>query len=486
MAFLDARHSLFAAGGIVMPNKASELLNRLPSVAELLDKPPIRALASRWNRSVVAGGVRSFLDELRSDLERRAADVELPTVRELAERAARHVVALQQHAQRPAINATGRIDGPPWICAPLAEPALERLFSAGRDFIAGPCNKRQQSPADSDAATLLCRTTHAEAAATVHSYAGAVWLTLAALARNQRVLVSRAEMGDIDAGRSLMQLAESAGVEVTEVGATNRALPADYESAISPQTAALLRIHPDGYRIVGDTQIAELDELVALARDRELIVIEAMGGAPLAELPSTMGIDRRSAQSSLASGADLVILRGGGLAVGPPCGILLGRRDPISQILAHPMFAAWQLDPLRDAALTATLESLDSNSANDQSRPVLRLLATPLENLRDRAERLAPQLAQAKGIASATPVPTRCQLSISDASERTLMSYGIALQAAEGDVRGLEKRLAGGPRPVIGRVEDERLVLDLRTVFPRQDHLLVQSIVGNLPAESAE
>ena len=113
-----------------MPNKASELLNRLPSVAELLDKPPIRALASRWNRSVVAGGVRSFLDELRSDLERRAADVELPTVRELAERAARHVVALQQHAQRPAINATGRIDGPPWICAPLAEPALERLFSA--------------------------------------------------------------------------------------------------------------------------------------------------------------------------------------------------------------------------------------------------------------------------------------------------------------------------------------------------------------------
>ena len=112
-----------------MATKPSDLLNALPSVAELLEKPPIRALADRFNRSVVAGGVRSFLDELRSDLQRRAAEAQLPSVRELAERAARHIIALEQQSQRPAINATGRLYGPPWVSEPLAEAALERTFA---------------------------------------------------------------------------------------------------------------------------------------------------------------------------------------------------------------------------------------------------------------------------------------------------------------------------------------------------------------------
>src|SRR5262245_64928890 len=121
-----------------MPPKTSDLLANIPSVSELLDKPPIRALADRWNRSVVAAGVRSFLDELRTDLERRAAEAKLPSLRELAERAARHVVALQQHAERPAINATGRIQGSPWSSTPLPDAALERMFGMGRDYVTGP------------------------------------------------------------------------------------------------------------------------------------------------------------------------------------------------------------------------------------------------------------------------------------------------------------------------------------------------------------
>src|SRR5262245_52384815 len=269
-----------------MPPKTSDLLANIPSVSELLDKPPIRALADRWNRSVVAAGVRSFLDELRTDLQRRAAEAQLPSIRELAERAARHVVALQLSDQRPAITATGRISGPPWISLPLPDSALERMFGLGRDYVVGP--PQQSGPtliASGDVATLLCRITQAQAAVVVHSYAGAVWLALAALAEKQEVLVSRAEAGDIDPGRALQQLAAAAGAILAEVGTTNRAAASDYESAVTPRTAALLRVSPDAYRIVGATESAELDELVGLAHDRELSLLDALGAAPLLDLP---------------------------------------------------------------------------------------------------------------------------------------------------------------------------------------------------------
>ncbi len=469
-----------------MATKSSDLLNSIPSVTDLLDRPPIRALADRWNRSVVAAGVRSFLDELHSDLQRRAADAQLPSIRELAERAARHVVALHQNAERPAINATGRIQGPPWVSTPLPEAALERVFGLGRDFVVGPPRQVGASLATSgDVATLLCRITQAQAATIVHSYAGAVWLVLAALADEREVLVSRAEFGDIDSGRSLEQLAASAGAILVEVGTTNRTSAGDYEAAITPRTAALMRLSSDAYRIIGETESAELDELVGLARDRELTLVEALGSAPLVDLPAALGIERRSMRAGVAAGVDLVLVRGDGLVGGPPCGIILGNRELVARITDRPLCAAWQLDPLRAAALAATLECYSGAPHSEPALPVLRLLATPLENLRDRAERLAPQLAHAPGIASAEPIATHSQLSVAGTPERGLPSFGVALTAADADIRGLEKRLLVATQPVLGQVEGERIILDLRTVFPRQDQALVEALTGRKSSEPA-
>lgn len=463
-----------------MPTKTSDLLGNLPSVTDLLEKPPIRALADRLNRSMVAAGVRSFLDELRTDLQRRAADAQLPSIRELAERAARHVVALQQRAERPVINATGRILGPPWVGTPLAEPALERMFGLGRDFVVGP--PPQVGPTlttSGDVASLLCRITQAQAATAIHSYAGAIWLTLAAVAAKQEVLVARAEVGDVDGGRSLGELAASAEANLAEVGSTNRTSASDYEAAVSPRSAALLRLRSDSYRIAGESQTAELDELVGLARDRELTLIDAIGGAPLLDLPA-LGGERLSVRASLAAGVDLVIARGDGLIGGPPCAIIVGNRELVARINDHPLSAAWQLDPLRAAALAATLEAHTATNQNESTLPVLTLLAAPLENLRDRAERLAPQLAQAPGIASAEPIATHSPLSIAGNLDRVLPSYGIAIRPTGGDVRDLEKRLLAAPQPIFGRVENDRLILDLRSVLPRQDQLLVDAFTSIL------
>src|SRR6185295_10108564 len=234
-----------------MAIKPPDLLDRIPSVADLLEKPQIRALVERWNRSIVAGGVKSFLDELGSDLQRRAAEANLPSIRDLAERAARYVVSRQHRALGVAINATGQLWGAPWNSPPLSEPALERAFATGREVEALPSEENSPAPASA----LLCRLTGAPSAAVVHGYAGAMWLALAAVAADREVLVARAEVGDIGTSDSLPKLAEAAKATLTEVGTTNSALATDYEAAASARTAAILTASSDTYRVVGQTAV---------------------------------------------------------------------------------------------------------------------------------------------------------------------------------------------------------------------------------------
>lgn len=458
-----------------MAIKPPDLLNRIPSVAELLDKPPIRALAERWNRSVVAGGVRSFLDELRIDLQRRAAEVALPPIRDLAERAARYVVSRQQHSLGVAINATGHICGPPWIAAPLAETALERAVALGREYAIEPRSPTGKSRLELEA--LLCRLTGAQAAVAVHSYTGALWLALSALATDREVLVARAEVGDVAGADSLPKLAAAAGAILKEVGATNRSQAADYEAAASPRAAAILKLCTDSYRVVGDTAAAPLDELVAVARDRELLSIDALGAAPLVNPPAALSWPQRSAQTSIAAGVDLALIRGDGLVGGPACGILLGNRNVVCRITDQPLFSAWELDPLRTAALTATVACYDGPSLGTDTLPVWQCLTTSVENLRNRAERMAAQLAHVDGVASAVAVETRSPLSAARTDDG-ISSYGVALSASDHNVVALDDRLKSARFPIFGRIEGDRLLLDLRMVLPRQDKTVVDALLG--------
>jgi L-seryl-tRNA(Ser) seleniumtransferase len=466
-----------------MPIKPPELLNRLPSVSELLDKPPVRALADRLNRSVVAGGVRSFLDELKNDLRRRAADMQLPSVRELAERAARYVVSRHEQQLGTAINATGRIWGPPWSSRPLADSSLERMVAVGRDFIVEPMATATR---EAELASALCRITGAQAAVVVHSYPGAIWLALAAFAEGREVLVARAEVGDVGPGGPLPTLVTSAHARLREVGTTNRAVAADYDAAVSPNAAVVLTISPDEYRIVGHTAAASLEELLALARDREMMLVAALGAAPLADPPAVLsGWPQLSVRDALAAGVELIALCGDGLVGGPPCGILLGSRERIARVAQHPLLPALRLDSFRSAALAATLECCQDPGGGAEDLPVWQLLSTPIENLRNRAERLAPQMARAPDVAAAVVVETRSPVSEALPADGGLPSYGISLEIRSGNITDLDNRLRNLPLPIFGRIEGDRLILDLRTVLPRQDRALVEAIVGPAISEQA-
>jgi L-seryl-tRNA(Ser) seleniumtransferase len=192
---------------------------------------------------------------------------------------------------------------------------------------------------------------------------------------------------------------------------------------------------------------------------------------------------QRSASAVLSADVPLVAIRGDGLLGGPPCGILLGNRDLIARISRHPSFPAWRLDAFRSAALAATLEYHRDALLDMEKLPAWQLLTTPIENLRNRAERIAPQLSQSTDFAAVTAIETRSPISAALSPDGGLVSYGVALTPHTGTVAELDYRLRTLSLPVVGRVENDRLILDLRTVLPRQDRALVETILGTPVAE---
>jgi L-seryl-tRNA(Ser) seleniumtransferase len=459
-----------------MATKPTKTPGRIPTVAELMENPSIRALADRWNRSAVVSGVRTFLDDLQSSLA-KGDKPPWTSIRELTERAARFVVFKDQISRRAVINATGQFWGEPWAGRPQSDAALERAFAVGREFVANP-EGSDSAFAEHDVETLLCHSTGASAAVAVHSYVGGIWLALSSLAAGREVIVARGQVGTIGPSCSLTALVDSAGATLREVGSTNQTTAADYEAAITPQTSAILRLRADDFCVIGDTESSELDELVALTRDRELTLIDALGSAPLVDLTPQIALAERSVRSSLAQGVQLTIARGDGLAGGPACGILAGDAETIGRIIQHPLFASSQLDPPRAFALAETLRYDSARPEREPSSPLWELISTPIENLRNRAERLAPQLAHSEGIRSAEAVAMLSHCDNTHAPDRALPSFGIALTPVHGDPSSLAQRLATASWPVIGRIEAERVLLDLRTVLPRHDPLIVRALVG--------
>jgi L-seryl-tRNA(Ser) seleniumtransferase len=353
------------------------------------------------------------------------------------------------------------------------------MVAFGRDYGTEPNSAASSSPTELEA--HLCRLTGAPAAAVVHSYAGGLWLALAALAANCETLVAAAEVGGVDHADSLPKLASAAHTTLKQAGALTGAIAADFRAIVSPRTSAILKSSGSSFSSSIAAATPTLEELIAIARDHKLILIDALGPAPLAPPPAPLTWPSRSAQTSLAAGADLVILRGDSFVGGPACGILLGREELLRRIVEHALFSPWQIDPLRAAGLSATIAAHDNPSAGANSLPAWQCLGTSPENLRNRAERLAAQLAHAAGVASAVAVETRSALS-SDFAEGG-PSYGVALAATDGNLSLLEKRLRAARGPIFGRTEGEQIVLDLRTVLPRQDKLIVD---GMLDAKTAQ
>jgi L-seryl-tRNA(Ser) seleniumtransferase len=458
----------------------SNILRNIPSVNELLESPPLRKLIDRASRNAVVSGVRNFLDKLRRDVETAAAEFRVPSASDLAERIAQWIATEDASSLRSVINATGILLHTGLGRAPLAEEALQAVVDVARGYsnLEVDIGTGERSQRMRDAARLLTQITGAEAAAVVNNNAGATLLALSALARGREVVVSRGQLVEIGGSYRLPEVMECSGAVLREVGTTNKTRSSDYRAAIRPETAALMRVHCSNFAIVGFVEETPLAELVELGRKHNLLVIDDIGSGALGDL-SRFGLTSEPlATESIKAGADVVLFSGDKLLGGPQCGIILGKKPSLQRITEHPLMRALRVDKLTLAALAATLRLHQDPQAAERSIPLLALLSTPLANLQNRAERMAPQLAACSALAAAEPVASHTYVGGGSLPTQQIPTWCVALTPAKGDVGALAKSLRAGTPPVFGRVQKEQLLLDLRSVFPRQDVQIVEAVAG--------
>jgi L-seryl-tRNA(Ser) seleniumtransferase len=457
---------------------AANPLRHIPSVTELLETPRLKGLVDRVSHNVVVSSVRTYLDKLRADLRTAAADMRLPSPSELAEKIARRILQEERPTLRPVINATGILLHTGLGRAPLAEAAIEDLVAVGRDYasVELDLDSGQRSQRVVAVEGLLRQITGAEAACVVNNNAGATLLTLAAIAAGKDVITSRGQLIEIGGSFRLPDVMAASGATLREVGTTNKTRLKDYEQAICDRTAALLHVHTSNFRVVGFTEEVPLADLVSLGRKHRLPVIHDIGSGALVDFAQFGFHGEPIAADSIRDGADLVLFSGDKLLGGPQCGIIVGRRDLVQRIASHPLMRALRVDKLTFAALAATLRIYRDPEKAREEIPLLHLLGTSIENLKDRAERLAPQMAGASAVKEAHAVADVTYLGGGSIPAQQMPTWCVSLAPREMGVDQFARALRLGAPAVIGRVKEGRLLLDLRSVPPRQDRLLVSAV----------
>jgi L-seryl-tRNA(Ser) seleniumtransferase len=405
----------------------------------LRDLPSVDELTRGIEDPLAVDTARTLLARAREQI-REGADPG-----DLGELLRAELASAREPSLRRVINATGVIAHTNLGRAPLAEAAIERVRDVARgysnleyDVTAGGRGSRQ-----THVTGILRRLTGAEAALVVNNNAAAVLLALAALAEGREVLVSRGELIEIGDGFRIPDVLARSGARLHEVGTTNRTRAADYEGAIGPETALLLRVHQSNFRVVGFTEQPRVEELAEVARRHGLPLVDDLGSGALVDVG-----DEPTARASLAAGADLVCFSGDKLLGGPQAGIVVGRAELVERLRRHPLQRALRADKLTLAALEGTLTlALDS----PDEIPVLRMLREPVETVRARAERLA-------------------ELVQGEVEETVARAGGGALPLAElpSFACAVEEELAAKLRavrpPVIAVVRDGRTLLDCRTL----------------------
>ncbi len=369
---------------------------------------------------------------------------------------------------RPVINATGVVIHTNLGRAPIAEAAIDRMASIARGYsnLEYDIAEGSRGSRAVHAESLLTALTGAAAAIVVNNNAAATLLILTGLAAGREVIISRGELVEIGGGFRVPDVMRQSGAILREVGTTNRTRVTDYTAAVSPATAMFMRVHPSNFRIEGFAERPPLHDLVAAARAMKVTVVEDLGSGCLVDDLR----DEPSVQSSIAAGVDVVCFSGDKLLGGPQAGIIAGRKDLIDRLRTHPLMRALRVDKITLAVLEATLAEYAAGRAT-MSVPVQRMLHATAEDIEARAQALAAALA-ANGWRVAM-ISGASAVGGGSAPGVQLPTVLVSIERGGGSAAATEQWLRSLDPPVIARIEHERVVLDLRTVLPDQDGMLV-------------
>jgi len=469
----------------------ADLYRKLPSVDELQRSPEFVPLVSGEGRAAVTDASRVVLDRLREEISvgrLDAAGVDL-AISGLAGAVERQVREALSYSLRPVINATGVILHTNLGRAPLASSALDHVREAASaysnlefDISAGERGKRDThvdrlfrkllSEEVDVGAGVPARGTPDIATIVVNNNAAAVLLALNTLAEGGEVIVSRGELVEIGGSFRIPEVMSKSGAVLREVGTTNRTRLADYDRAINDKTRLLLRVHRSNFQITGFTEQPRVEELVGLARKRNLPLLEDLGSGALFDLRSVGVNDEPGVLDSLRSGIDVVTYSGDKLLGGPQAGMLSGQSDLIARMRANSLFRALRVDKLTYAALEATL--LVYVKRDHDAIPVLRMMRLSKEEIGRRAEAITLKVRLPKLLAEV--IDGESVIGGGAAPSAVLPTRLLAVTCKDLTVDELAGRLRASDPPIIARVEEGRVLLDLRTVFPEQDEALAQAL----------
>ena len=441
----------------------------IPSIEQLRQRPAMQALEREFGREAVVDALRKEADALREQLTAGAAEEDTAAALERA--AGARVRAEHRASLRTVINATGVILHTNLGRAPLSEAAIDAVSRIARGYsnLEYDLESGSRGRRDVHAESLICRLSGADAACVVNNNAAATLLTLSALAAGREVIVSRGELVEIGGGFRVPDVMRQSGAILREVGTTNRTRIADYAAAIGDNTALLLRVHPSNFRIEGFTERPQLGELVALGRQFEIPVVEDLGSGWLGGSDIQVLRDEPAVAAGIDDGADVVLFSGDKLLGGPQAGIIAGKRPLLERVRRHPLMRALRADKMTYAALEATLQSHAAGRRHEV--PTLGMLTMSREAIGARADALVKALASTA--LRARVIDGASTPGGGSAPEETLTTRLIELRGPETGADELASQLRRANPPIVARVQNDRVLLDLRTVLPDQDELLL-------------
>ena len=447
---------------------------QLPSVDKILSNQRIKQFEKTYPHILVLNLVRQQLEQERLSI---ATGNPCPSIDEIVASVSSQIRALENPSLRPVINATGVLLHTNIGRAPLSEEPIAAMNAAAKSY----CNLEY----DLDSGTrssrhihiepILCQLTGAEAALVVNNNAAAVLLGLTALAKKKEVIVSRGQAIEIGGGFRIPDVMRQSGAKLVEVGTTNCTYIADYEQAITPRTAVLMRVHSSNFRLIGFTHEVTLEELVALGNQNNLLVFDDLGSGCFLDT-TTFGLaPEPMVPQSVAAGAGLVFFSGDKLVGGPQAGIIVGKKQLIDKLKKHPLARAVRIDKIRLAGLVATLIYYLKGEAVTNI-PIWRMISAPMEEIDQRARRWAKALG---GLAQVIEGET--MVGGGSLPGSTLPTMLVAI-SGKGKGKGqnvahiLSRRLRCQQIPVIGRISDNVLLLDPRSVLPEEDKAMLQAL----------
>ena len=456
-------------------------LRQIPSVEHLLQVSAIREALAQHPRKLVLASIRHVLEEKRRELLEQpetALAVNLDPSH-LAPPVLARLDKISACTLQSVVNATGIIVHTNLGRSLLAEEASERLQLICRTYsnLEYDLEQGRRGSRYVHAEAILCELTGAEAALVVNNNAAAVLLTLNTLAKGREVIVSRGQLVEIGGSFRIPDVMRSSGATLREVGCTNRTHLQDYEAAVTGETALLLRVHASNYRIIGFTAEVTAEELVMLGQKLRLAVMEDLGSGCLMDLAAFGLPGEPTVQEVLRKGVDVVTFSGDKLLGGPQTGIILGKHEIIARCRKNPLTRALRVDKMTLAALEATLRLYRDERQAVARIPTLRMIAMPLPLLEEKAQHLASLIrdTDASGRLQVQVQPSSSQVGGGALPNQDLPTWAVAVSSLDMGIQNLEAGLRTNHPPIIGRIEADRYLMDLRTLQPEELPVIQQA-----------